>query len=198
MALIKCPECGKDISDKAGKCPECGCPIKKIRKRYIILGITIAMLTIVIGAKVVKNIQGNATPFDKIDFGFTKEKVYKVLGKPDEEITDTIHLYNNKKFKGLKGNLEISYDDSSNTVYDMEWSFELEDKKIFSDYPEIEEIMKYYEELYGVAMYSESYDYYIYKFDEGGIPAVDVWFDFDEEGHADQFRVNLRNQEYYR
>lgn len=27
MALIKCPECGKEISDKAAACPNCGCPI---------------------------------------------------------------------------------------------------------------------------------------------------------------------------
>ena len=27
MALIKCPECGKEISDKASNCPNCGCPI---------------------------------------------------------------------------------------------------------------------------------------------------------------------------
>ncbi|WP_143452680.1 zinc ribbon domain-containing protein [Konateibacter massiliensis] len=27
MALIKCPECGKEISDKATSCPSCGCPI---------------------------------------------------------------------------------------------------------------------------------------------------------------------------
>ena len=26
MALIKCPECGKEISDKAEYCPNCGCP----------------------------------------------------------------------------------------------------------------------------------------------------------------------------
>lgn len=26
MALIKCPECGKEISDKAQCCPNCGCP----------------------------------------------------------------------------------------------------------------------------------------------------------------------------
>lgn len=25
--LIKCPECGKEISDKAEACPHCGCPI---------------------------------------------------------------------------------------------------------------------------------------------------------------------------
>ena len=25
--LIKCPECGKEISDQASSCPNCGCPI---------------------------------------------------------------------------------------------------------------------------------------------------------------------------
>lgn len=29
MAMINCPECGKEISDKADKCPNCGCPIKE-------------------------------------------------------------------------------------------------------------------------------------------------------------------------
>lgn len=29
MALIKCPECGKEISDKAESCPNCGYPINK-------------------------------------------------------------------------------------------------------------------------------------------------------------------------
>lgn len=29
MALIKCPECGKEISDKATACINCGCPIDK-------------------------------------------------------------------------------------------------------------------------------------------------------------------------
>lgn len=27
MALIKCPECGKEISDQATSCPNCGYPI---------------------------------------------------------------------------------------------------------------------------------------------------------------------------
>ena len=27
MALMKCPECGKEISDRATSCPNCGCPI---------------------------------------------------------------------------------------------------------------------------------------------------------------------------
>lgn len=29
MALIKCPECGREISDKAVSCPKCGCPIEE-------------------------------------------------------------------------------------------------------------------------------------------------------------------------
>lgn len=28
MALIKCPGCGKDVSNKAKSCPKCDCPIK--------------------------------------------------------------------------------------------------------------------------------------------------------------------------
>lgn len=27
MALIKCPDCGKQISSQAASCPNCGCPI---------------------------------------------------------------------------------------------------------------------------------------------------------------------------
>lgn len=30
MALIKCPECGKEISDKAKACPNCGCPVAEM------------------------------------------------------------------------------------------------------------------------------------------------------------------------
>lgn len=30
MALVKCPECGKEVSDKAGKCPNCGFPIEPV------------------------------------------------------------------------------------------------------------------------------------------------------------------------
>ena len=29
MALINCPECGKQISDKAASCPDCGYPLQK-------------------------------------------------------------------------------------------------------------------------------------------------------------------------
>lgn len=33
MALVKCPECGKEISDKASACPNCGCPANIIKEK---------------------------------------------------------------------------------------------------------------------------------------------------------------------
>ena len=30
MALIKCPECGKEVSSKAKVCPNCGCPVEEM------------------------------------------------------------------------------------------------------------------------------------------------------------------------
>ena len=35
MALIKCPECGKEISSEADACIHCGFPIKKKQKRRL-------------------------------------------------------------------------------------------------------------------------------------------------------------------
>ena len=34
MALIKCPECGKDVSDSAPTCPHCGYQLKKTTSSY--------------------------------------------------------------------------------------------------------------------------------------------------------------------
>ena len=28
MAMVRCPECGKLVSDRAPACPDCGCPLK--------------------------------------------------------------------------------------------------------------------------------------------------------------------------
>lgn len=33
VALVKCPECGKEISDKTEKCPHCGYPINGYLQR---------------------------------------------------------------------------------------------------------------------------------------------------------------------
>jgi hypothetical protein len=51
MALVKCPECETNISDKAITCPKCGNPIKKepetsfvLRVFCLLLGIGLLLL----------------------------------------------------------------------------------------------------------------------------------------------------------
>lgn len=36
MALIKCPECGNEVSSSAKSCPRCGFPISQIQNKNII------------------------------------------------------------------------------------------------------------------------------------------------------------------
>lgn len=43
MALIKCPECGKEISDNANKCPNCGNSMY-VKKKHSPLGIVSAVM----------------------------------------------------------------------------------------------------------------------------------------------------------
>lgn len=67
MALIKCPECGKEISDKANKCPECGYPVRQntSKKKWLIIAIITCVLiaigcAIFFAAKVIHNKPSNS------------------------------------------------------------------------------------------------------------------------------------------
>jgi len=42
MALIKCPECGREVSDQAVACPECGYPIRKVEYTFATVGYRIS------------------------------------------------------------------------------------------------------------------------------------------------------------
>lgn len=52
MALIKCAECGRDISDTCDKCIHCGCPIEKKKvskkRRIMVVAIVVCVLFAVI------------------------------------------------------------------------------------------------------------------------------------------------------
>lgn len=50
MALITCPECGKEISDTNTKCPFCGFIFKKETKRKALLIILIAVVVCIVAA----------------------------------------------------------------------------------------------------------------------------------------------------
>lgn len=48
MALINCPECKKEVSDKATKCPHCGFSLKR-KRNFIITGVS-ALVVIIVAA----------------------------------------------------------------------------------------------------------------------------------------------------
>ncbi len=48
MALMKCKECGKDISEKVDKCPNCGAPTKQKTSCLGMLGLIIVGFIIVV------------------------------------------------------------------------------------------------------------------------------------------------------
>lgn len=56
MALITCPECGREVSDRAITCPNCGCPIAapapNKSKKGLIIGLIALVLVAAIGAGV--------------------------------------------------------------------------------------------------------------------------------------------------
>jgi hypothetical protein len=55
MALIQCPECKSDISDKTKSCPKCGHPINTVSVKKVgkVVGAIIGGLLIAVGALVV-------------------------------------------------------------------------------------------------------------------------------------------------
>ncbi len=57
MALIKCPECGKDISDQSRKCPNCGYPIQKKTPVGKIVIIALVCLAAIIAGLVIFNVK---------------------------------------------------------------------------------------------------------------------------------------------
>lgn len=108
MALIKCPECGKEISDTAKSCPNCGHKTKKLDKRIIIAIVSI-ITTIVIATvasiTVMSNI--NKRPSGISDSMYADAKT--VIKISDEVLTGTI---NNKdaivKINKIQENKEIA------------------------------------------------------------------------------------------
>lgn len=62
MALIKCPECGKEISDRAKACINCGCPIEDFKGKDGNINLDVGKLII----KMDKSKGTFLAPFEKV------------------------------------------------------------------------------------------------------------------------------------
>ena len=81
MSLISCPECGKEISDKADVCVHCGCPLNNDKQNLY--------------AMVFKSLNKNANLFLiksilEQSFGVSKGSAYNLLQQEDSILVDGI------------------------------------------------------------------------------------------------------------
>lgn len=60
MALIKCPECGKEISDTVEQCPHCGYSLKKKKDKNTIVKVVIGVIAVFIVIFVARSVYDNA------------------------------------------------------------------------------------------------------------------------------------------
>lgn len=105
MALIKCPECGTEVSDKAAACIKCGCPLQKEKSELILYGIT---QTFLIGGTVTALLDGRVVA--KIHKG---EKVVLPITKTCElTIRCGINLMKSRKmiFPDRTTKVQVVYD----------------------------------------------------------------------------------------
>ncbi|GEM_PF-4176548 len=145
MSLIKCPECEKDISNKATSCPNCGCPLNNSQSqsstpvfkdgnnknstqfynchKYIPIKIIAVIVCIVVAVCIVIIYFNNKKPSDVSDemYNFGIEALEVIDDYLDNEI-DSQATY--KKLSSIDSNATQYYNTKSNGEF-------LNDKTIF-------------------------------------------------------------------
>ena len=124
MAMIQCPECGKEISDTAKVCPNCGYPIQKGKKQLSIkmVGILTVIVLLILGSVLfVLSNQLNDIEQKEVDNVITAiSNIGEVNIESGSKITEAERLYD-----------ELSKKCQRHVTNYKEL---LEDRKIYNDY----------------------------------------------------------------
>ncbi len=106
MSMIKCQECGKEISDKAKKCPDCGYPQKILlksiftnKKTAIISAITV--IVIIISVFLFQCFSRPNIKMRDLDVENGKISTLLFLGYPDNIVDGEWKYYNNIEFYNI-------------------------------------------------------------------------------------------------
>lgn len=83
MSLIKCPECGKEISDKSNVCIHCGYPIKDNSEKQILYAMVFKSLNKNANIFLIKSILEQS-------FGINKGQAYGLLQQENSVLIDGI------------------------------------------------------------------------------------------------------------
>lgn len=122
MALIKCPECGRDVSDKAVSCPNCGCPasINSVKSDSFVWkdGNTITYNGIDINLDEIVKIYGisisGAISYVKRTYGITQEEAEKIF----EDYFAEIDIVDSKGSRIIKQNGNVKIFSKKRQLYD--------------------------------------------------------------------------------
>lgn len=168
MSLIKCPECGKEVSDKASACPNCGYRISHLEKSSTLkkyAKICIICLLVVVAIIVLYKVTSTIhSPFEKFSPQITREEVHEIFGEPNYTSTEfNADVYYNVSFVGLVGKLSVWYkNNEKESISHVYWEYELKYEETFADYSkQVEKITEFFTEMYGLP--SEKYGYTIWK-----------------------------------
>ncbi len=125
MAMIKCPECGREISDTVVKCPHCGYGLKKEvtavsdisnkKKRYI--GIVMCVFACMLFVFALKNITNS-----KYKFYVENYDIY-VAGY--EQNANTASQYSSGIFRNGYSQIASGYKDMAEDAKRAIWSYRI-------------------------------------------------------------------------
>ena len=181
MALIKCFECGNNVSEKASECPRCGCPIDisikgiediKMEKRKITIKAMLIILVILILGIVVYSIlkrPDTSGYYNGFKWGISSEAVQKKLGGAailnDEKETISITC---EDFEGRLGiDTIIIYGFENNALKEVSIYITNEDDSSYTDDSLIEEYLEQFNKLYGE--YNKDSFFYLWNTDKSRI-----------------------------
>jgi len=108
MALVKCPECGKEISDTAKSCPNCGYVFKKKGTSKTIIRFVAVVAAIIVAVFAICTIRYYNNPFKRIKANNNYYALVMSYGFPQEESNK--YIWDNISFCGLKGKLIVMTD----------------------------------------------------------------------------------------
>lgn len=98
MALITCPECGKEISASATTCPNCGHPMKQINKTPPVKGSqrpkkkshpVLIIIGVIIAIAIIGGVFGSSDDDDEVKDVTPKENSQEVGANPNSESEKT-------------------------------------------------------------------------------------------------------------
>lgn len=169
MALVKCPDCGKSMSEKASICPKCGCPNdgnfrlveKGKNKRGLLIGlfgVVVVLLLVYIYTVIAQPSEDDSLFYMVKDF--SHEQVKDKYGEPDDVLEMEGYFeytYENVKFMNIKGELVFRFDEggSSGSLIFVRWII---DGAEYSE-KEMEKVATFFDNVYGKRTVRESGDY---------------------------------------